>query len=91
MATELKKLGQTVIELEDSLKIISDINALIEKAKEARAIGKTLEIETYRRPPICYEFLESAGTYDLLEDGKAWLSIKTPNVAEKPSLISLKD
>ena len=76
MATELKKLGQTVIEHEDSLKIISDINALIEKAKEARAIGKTLEIETYEDHRFAMSF-GILGTYDLLGDGKAWLSIKT--------------
>ena len=82
MATELKKLGQTVIEHEDSLKIISDINALIEKAKEARAIGKTLEIETYEDHRFAMSF-GILGTYDLLGDGKAWLSIKDPECCGK--------
>ena len=82
MATELKKLGQTVIENEDSLKITSDRNALIEKAKEARAKGKTLETETYEDHRFAMSF-GILGTYDLLGDGKAWLSIKDPECCGK--------
>lgn len=75
MATELKKLGQTVHESEDSLKILSDKNALIEKAKAARAKGKLLEIETYEDHRFAMSF-GVLGTYDLFGDGQAWLSIK---------------
>lgn len=82
MATELKKLGQTVIEGEDSLKIISDKNTLIEKAQAARAKGKTLEIETYEDHRFAMSF-GILGTYDLLEDGQAWLSIKDPECCGK--------
>ena len=82
MATELKKLGQTVIEGEDSLKIISDKNILIEKAQAARAKGKTLEIETYEDHRFAMSF-GILGTYDLLEDGQAWLSIKDPECCGK--------
>ena len=82
MATELKKLGQTVIETEDSLKIISDKNALVEKAKAARAKGNTLEIETYEDHRFAMSF-GILGTYDLLEDGQAWLSIKDPDCCGK--------
>lgn len=82
MATELKKLGQTVIENEDSLKIFSDKNALIEKAKAARAKGKTLEIETYEDHRFAMSF-GILGTYDLLGDGQAWMSIKDPECCGK--------
>ena len=82
MSTELKKLGQTVIESEDSIKILSDKNALIEKAKAARSIGKTLEIETYEDHRFAMSF-GILGTYDLLGDGEAWLSINNPECCGK--------
>ena len=82
MATELKKLGQTVIESDDSLKILSNKNALIEKAKAARAKEKTLEIETYEDHRFAMSFA-ILGTYDLLGDGQAWLSIKDPECCGK--------
>ena len=56
MASELKKLGQTVIENEDLLKITSDRNTLIEKAKEALEQRKNFGNRNLRRSPICYEF-----------------------------------
>ena len=71
-----------VIENEDSLKITSDRNTLIEKVKEARAKGKTLEIETYEDHRFAMSF-GILGTYDLLGDGKAWLSVKDPKCCGK--------
>lgn len=82
MATELKKLGQTVHENNDSLKIISDKNALIAKAKEARAKGRLLEVETYEDHRFAMSF-GVLGTYDLFGDGQAWLSIKNPGCCGK--------
>lgn len=82
MATELKKLGQTVYESEDSLRILSDKNALVEKAKAARAKGKLLEIETYEDHRFAMSF-GILGTYDLFGDGQAWLSIKDPECCGK--------
>ena len=86
MATELKKLGQTVYESEDSLKILSDKNALIEKAKAARAKGKLLEIETYEDHRFAMSF-GVLGTYDLFGDGQAWLSIKDSECCGKTCLL----
>ena len=82
MAKELKKLGQEVHEQSSSLQIISDIKALKAVALAARAEGKTIEIDTYEDHRIAMAF-GILGTYDLLEDGSAWLSIKDPNCCGK--------
>ena len=82
MAKELKKLGQKVRESESSLEIISDIPALKNIAQEARASKATIEIDTYEDHRFAMSFA-ILGTYDLLEDGKPWLSIKNPRCCGK--------
>lgn len=82
MAKELKKLGQQVKETESSLEIISDITALKSIAQEARASNTTIKIDTYEDHRFAMSFA-ILGTYDLLEDGKPWLSIKDPNCCGK--------
>ena len=64
-----------------------DIKALKAAALAARAEGKTIEIDTYEDHRIAMAF-GILGTYDLLEDGSALLSIKDQTVAEKlPSFL----
>ena len=82
VAKELIKLGQEVIEEEDSIQIISNQAKLISLAKKARNIGKTLEVETYNDHRFAMSF-GILGTYDLLNDGKPWIGIKNPNCCEK--------
>lgn len=82
MACELKKLGQTVRETEDSIHIISNKEALIERAKQALDRGTHLSIETYEDHRLAMSFA-ILGSYDLLGDGRSWLSICDPHCCGK--------
>ena len=82
MARELKKIGQEVREEASSLQIFSNRAALKKKALEARASGRTIEVDTYEDHRFAMAF-GILGTYDLLEDGSAWLSIKDPSCCGK--------
>jgi len=65
MARELRKLGQEVIETEDSLEI------------HPRPLAPGQTIETYHDHRFAMSF-GVLGCYDLLGDGQPWLSIKDP-------------
>jgi 3-phosphoshikimate 1-carboxyvinyltransferase len=70
MATELKKLGQHVIETEDSLEI------------HPRPLQAGVEIETYHDHRFAMSF-GILGCHDLLKNGRAWLTIKDPGCCAK--------
>lgn len=69
-AAELRKLGQHVIEAEDSLEI------------HPRPLTPGVEIETYGDHRFAMSF-GVLGCHDLSRDGKPWLSIKQPGVCAK--------
>ena len=71
MSTELKKLGQEVIEKEGSLEIIPNLNKLRESARNG------IKIETYEDHRVAMSF-GILGSYDLFGNGKPWLSILNP-------------
>jgi 3-phosphoshikimate 1-carboxyvinyltransferase len=70
MANELKKLGQQVIETEDSLEI------------HPRPLKAGVEIETYHDHRFAMSF-GILGCHDLLKNGQAWLTIKDPGCCAK--------
>ena len=70
MARELKKLGQHVIELEDSLEI------------HPRPLTSGVEIETYHDHRFAMSF-GILGCHDLHGDGRPWLTIKDPACCSK--------
>lgn len=70
MANELKKLGQHVIETEDSLEI------------HPRPLKPGIEIETYHDHRFAMSF-GILGCHDLLKNGQAWLTIKDPACCAK--------
>jgi 3-phosphoshikimate 1-carboxyvinyltransferase len=74
MATELRRLGQGVIETEDSLTITPDLAAL-------RAARGTV-IQTYHDHRFAMSFA-ILGSHDLHRDGKAWLTIDNPACCAK--------
>lgn len=76
MATELKKLGCTVIEEAGSLEIRPDPTAL----RSAAAAG--VEIDTYEDHRIAMSFA-ILGCADLRGDGSPWLRIKDPLCCQK--------
>ena len=78
MARELRKLGQQVIETEDTLEI------------HPRPLTPHREIETYHDHRFAMSF-GILGCYDLLRNGQAWLSIKDPACCAKtfPSFFDL--
>lgn len=78
MARELRKLGQQVIENEDTLEI------------HPRPLTPHIEIETYHDHRFAMSF-GILGCYDLLKNGQAWLSIKDPACCAKtfPSFFDL--
>lgn len=92
MACELKKLGQTVHETEDSLHIISNKEAMIERAKQAIDDGAPLTVETYEDHRFAMSFA-ILGSYDLLGDGRSWLSLLDPHCCGKtfPNFFSALD
>lgn len=70
MARELKKLGQHVIETEDSLEI------------HPRPLTPGVTIETYGDHRFAMSFA-ILGCYDLLGNGQPWLTIKNPACCAK--------
>ncbi len=70
MAAELRKLGQHVIETEDSLEI------------HPRALKAGVEIETYHDHRFAMSFA-ILGCHDLLKNGQPWLTIKDPGCCAK--------
>ncbi len=70
MAHELKKLGQHVIETEDSLEI------------HPRPLKAGVEIETYHDHRFAMSF-GILGCHDLLKNGQPWLTIKDPACCAK--------
>ncbi len=70
MATELKKLGQHVIETEDALEI------------HPRPLKAGVEIETYHDHRFAMSF-GILGCHDLLKSGRPWLTIKDPACCAK--------
>ena len=76
MATELRKLGQEVIEEDDALEILPSRSSLIEKAKEG------VTIETYKDHRIAMSFAV-LGCADLKRDGRPWMSIIDPYCCAK--------
>jgi 3-phosphoshikimate 1-carboxyvinyltransferase len=88
MATELKKLGQHVIEEEGSLEITPDIEALKSIARKAREDVKNgigsgcVEIDTYHDHRFAMSFA-ILGCRDLLGDGLPWLAIRDPKCCGK--------
>ena len=78
MARELRKLGQQVMETEDTLEI------------HPRPLTPHREIETYHDHRFAMSF-GILGCYDLLKNGQAWLSIKDPACCAKtfPSFFDL--
>ncbi len=77
MAKELKKLGQSVSQEEDSLSLKPNLDALRDLARDARAKNQLLEIDTYEDHRFAMSFA-ILGTYDLLGDGLPWLAIRNP-------------
>ncbi len=77
MVTELRKLGQEVEEDEGSLTINPSMPGLIRIAREARAGGGLIEIDTYEDHRVAMSF-GILGSYDLLRDGRPWLAIRDP-------------
>jgi 3-phosphoshikimate 1-carboxyvinyltransferase len=70
MARELTRLGQHVIETEDSLEI------------HPRPLTPGIEIETYHDHRFAMSF-GILGCHDLLKNGQAWLTIKDPGCCAK--------
>ena len=70
MARELTKLGQQVIETEDSLEI------------HPRPLVPGVEIETYHDHRFAMSF-GILGCHDLLKNGRPWLTIKDPACCAK--------
>ncbi len=70
MANELKKLGQHVIETEDSLEI------------HPKPLTPGVTIETYGDHRFAMSFA-ILGCYDLLGNGQPWLTIKNPDCCKK--------
>lgn len=77
MANELNKLGQLTKETKDSLRIVPNLKAMQTRALAARAEGNLLEIETYEDHRFAMSFA-ILGSFDLLDDGQPWLTIKDP-------------
>jgi len=76
MATELRKLGQSVDETEDQLHITPNLDRL----KDLAVNG--LEIDTYKDHRFAMSF-GILGCHDLLGNGESWLRINDPNCCAK--------
>jgi len=76
MASELRKLGQEVVEKADRLIIHSDLN----KLKTSAANG--VHIDTYKDHRFAMSFA-ILGCFDLLGNGKPWLNINDPGCCAK--------
>ncbi len=77
MAHELQKLGQQVVETEDSLEITPNLDEL-----RKRAAQSPIEIETYNDHRFAMSFA-ILGCHDLLKNGRPWLSIENPACCAK--------
>lgn len=77
MANELRRLGQQVDEEEGALTIRPNLTALRARAREARAAGQLLTIQTYEDHRIAMSFGILA-CHDLLGDRQPWLAIENP-------------
>ena len=82
MANELSKLGQLVKEEPDTLTIWPKPNELRARAMRALSEGTLLSIETYEDHRFAMSFA-ILGSFDLLENGQAWLAIKDPGCCGK--------
>lgn len=76
MATELRKLGQQVVEQDDSLTIFPDLSALRRMARDGVAI------DTYEDHRVAMSFA-ILGTVDVLGNGQPWLTINDPLTCAK--------
>ena len=76
MATELRKLGQSVEETDDQLHINPNLNKLRELAVNG------IEIDTYKDHRFAMSF-GILGCHDLLGNGESWLRINDPNCCAK--------
>jgi 3-phosphoshikimate 1-carboxyvinyltransferase len=77
MARELKKLGQDVIETEDSLEITPNLDELRKRVSQG-----VIEIETYDDHRFAMSFA-ILGCHDLLQNGRPWLGIRNPACCAK--------
>ncbi|HXB02660.1 MAG TPA: 3-phosphoshikimate 1-carboxyvinyltransferase [Opitutaceae bacterium] len=77
MARELKKLGQGVVETEDSLEITPNLDELRQRTTQGM-----IEIETYDDHRFAMSFA-ILGCHDLLKNGRPWLSIRNPACCAK--------
>ncbi len=77
MAHELTKLGQGVLETEDSLEITPNLDELRKRAAQGM-----IEIETYDDHRFAMSFA-ILGCHDLVKNGRPWLSINNPACCAK--------
>lgn len=82
LAKELRRLGQKVIETEDTLTLTPNRAKLQTLAREARAQGRLLTIETYEDHRFAMAF-GILGTHDLLGDNQPWLALQDPACCSK--------
>ena len=71
MAIELRKLGQKVIETEDSLEIYPNLESLKQKASSG------ISIDTYHDHRFAMSF-GILGCFDLFSNGHPWLTVNNP-------------
>ncbi len=76
MATELKKMGQGIIEKEDSLEIHPNATNLIQSANNG------VTIDTYHDHRVAMSF-GILGSTDILRNQNPWIHIKNPSCCEK--------
>ena len=76
MATELRRLGQSVEESEDRLRITPNLNKLKSLAVDG------VEIDTYKDHRFAMSF-GVLGSCDLLGNGRSWMKINDPIVVRK--------
>jgi len=86
-AKNLIALGQIVTETEDGLTVTPNKEAMIALAKQG-----PIELDTYGDHRFAMSF-GILGTYDLLGNGKPWLSIRNPSCCAKtfPHFFELLD
>ncbi|MBC2601389.1 3-phosphoshikimate 1-carboxyvinyltransferase [Puniceicoccus vermicola] len=77
MATELRKLGQGIVEEEDSLTITPNRSAMVELSQAA-----PIAIDTYEDHRVAMSFGILA-SHDLHGDGRPWIQIRNPECCRK--------
>ncbi len=77
MATELKRLGQRIIQTEDTLKVEPDYEALQRVSRNA-----PVAVDTYEDHRVAMSFA-ILGSHDLHGDGRPWLAIRNPACCAK--------